>query len=94
MCIISLVLSIITIILGALVFAIDIGLGVIGHIKIAALDNYQYAVSWGPAVWMILAGLICLILGMILLSITVCECCGVHEFDEDDEKERETLNEV
>lgn len=95
MCIISLVLSIVTIILGALVFAIDIGLGVIGRIKIAALDNYQYTVSWGPAVWMILAGLICLLVGMILLSITVCECCGVHEFDdEDEEKERETLNAV
>ncbi|EPS93150.1 hypothetical protein FOMPIDRAFT_1026623 [Fomitopsis schrenkii] len=94
MCIISLVLSIITIIVGALVFAIDIGLGVIGHIKIAALDNYQYSVSWGPAVWMVLAGLVCLLVGMILLSVIVCECCGVHEFDEDEGEKEETLNEA
>ncbi|KZT72303.1 hypothetical protein DAEQUDRAFT_664555 [Daedalea quercina L-15889] len=93
MCIISLVLSILTIIAGALVFAIDLALGIIGHIKISALSNYKYAVSWGPGVWMVLAGLICLFAGMILLSITVCECCGVREYP-DEGKEVDTVSEA
>ncbi|TFY61721.1 hypothetical protein EVJ58_g4332 [Rhodofomes roseus] len=93
MCIISLVLSIITILAGSLVFAIDLALGIIGRIKISALSNYAYAVSWGPGVWMILAAVICLFAGMILFSVTVCECCGVREYDEKDE-EVETLAEA
>jgi len=88
--VISLIVSIITIILGCLVFAADLALVIIGRIKIPALTAFEYAVNWGPAVWMILAAVICLWTGMVLLSVVVCQCCGVgKEFDEDSEDDEE-----
>ncbi|KZT05355.1 uncharacterized protein LAESUDRAFT_737504 [Laetiporus sulphureus 93-53] len=87
MTIISLIISILTIILGCVVFAADLALVIVGRIRISALTDFSYYVNWGPGVWMILAAVICLFAGMVLLSMVVCECCGVGvEYDDEDEK--------
>ncbi|PCH35592.1 hypothetical protein WOLCODRAFT_59049, partial [Wolfiporia cocos MD-104 SS10] len=65
MCILSLVISVLTIILGCLVFAADIALVVVGRIRISALEAFSYTVGWGPAVWIILVAVICLWAGMV-----------------------------
>ncbi|CCL99227.1 uncharacterized protein FIBRA_01242 [Fibroporia radiculosa] len=90
MCIISLIITILTIILGCLVFAADLALVIIGRIKISALSDFSYYVNWGPAVWMILAAVVCLWVGMILLSVVVCQCCGVGVEYNEDEKDVES----
>ncbi|KAL6305245.1 hypothetical protein BKA93DRAFT_731639 [Sparassis latifolia] len=95
LCITSLVVSIFTIVLATAVFAADLALVLIARIKIPALTQYSYYVNWGPAVWMVLAALVVLWIGMILLSVVVCECCGVgmqykesEESDDDREVDR------
>ena len=77
MCIISLVTSILTMLIGAAVFGIDLALILVGKNKIGPLTEFNYAVNWGAGLWMVLAGVILSFLGMILMSIVVCECCGV-----------------
>lgn len=84
MCITSLVISVLTVILACAVFAADIALVLVARVRVPQLTAFSYYVNWGPAVWMILTGLILLWVGMILLSVVACECCGVGEgFDDD-----------
>ncbi|OSX61580.1 hypothetical protein POSPLADRAFT_1040120 [Postia placenta MAD-698-R-SB12] len=87
--IISLIIAVLTIILGCLVFAADLALVIVGRIKVPALTAFMYKVNWGPGVWMILAAVICLWSGMVLLSVVVCQCCGVGKEYIDDDSEGE-----
>ena len=86
MCIFSLVVAVLAAILGTAVFAADIAIVLIAQIKISALSEYTYAVTWGPAVWISLAGLVVLLVGMVLLCVVVCSCCGYSDLDDEDEK--------
>ncbi|OBZ69731.1 hypothetical protein A0H81_10385 [Grifola frondosa] len=84
-CILSLVISILTVLLGTLVFTIDLALVLVGMQKIGALTEFNYVVSWGPAIWMVLAAVIMCFVGMILMSVVVCECCGIRQAEEEDD---------
>ncbi|EMD33143.1 hypothetical protein CERSUDRAFT_118206 [Gelatoporia subvermispora B] len=77
MAIASLVMAILTMLLGAVVFAADLALVLIAQIKIGALSDFQYTVSWGPGPWMVLVAFVLCFIGMVLLSVVVCGCCGV-----------------
>ncbi|KAI0941677.1 hypothetical protein AcW1_003499 [Taiwanofungus camphoratus] len=84
MSITSLVISVITIILGCLVFAADLALVIVGRTKVGPLTNFTYYVNWGPGVWMILTAVILLWVGMVLLSVVVCQCCGIRNKYDDE----------
>ncbi|KAH9942208.1 uncharacterized protein BXZ73DRAFT_97628 [Epithele typhae] len=77
MCIVSLITSILTLLLGLAMFAIDLILILIGKQKISSLTDFNYEVNWGAGLWLVLAAVILSFIGMILMSIVVCECCGV-----------------
>ncbi|KAI0665633.1 hypothetical protein C8Q78DRAFT_934498, partial [Trametes maxima] len=77
MCIISLITTIFTLLVGLVVFGVDLALILVGKSRIGPLTDFNYVANWGPALWMVLAGVILSFLGMILMSIVVCECCGV-----------------
>ncbi|KAI0359653.1 hypothetical protein OH77DRAFT_1420196 [Trametes cingulata] len=77
MCIISLVTTIFTLIVGLVVFGVDLALILIGKQRVGPLTDFNYVANWGPALWMVLAGVILSFVGMILMSVVVCECCGV-----------------
>ncbi|KAM5542941.1 hypothetical protein V8D89_003325 [Ganoderma adspersum] len=77
MCIISLVFSILTMLVGAVVFGIDLAIILVGKNKIGPLTEFNYTLNWGVGLWMVLAGVALSFVGMILMSIVVCECCGV-----------------
>ncbi|OCH86085.1 hypothetical protein OBBRIDRAFT_797529 [Obba rivulosa] len=87
MAIASLVMSVLTMLLGATVFAADLALVLIAQIKIAALSDFQYTVSWGPAPWMVMVAFVLCFIGMVLLSVVVCGCCGVGREYKDEKKE-------
>ncbi|KAI0753083.1 hypothetical protein C8Q80DRAFT_491707 [Daedaleopsis nitida] len=77
MCIISLLASILTLLVALIVFAVDLALALIGMERVGPLTQFNYNVNWGPAVWMVLVAVILTLLGMILMSVVVCGCCGV-----------------
>ncbi len=77
LCIISLITTIFTLIVGLVVFGVDLALILIGKSRIGPLTDFNYVANWGPALWMVLAGVVLSFVGMILMSIVVCECCGV-----------------
>ncbi|EJF57521.1 hypothetical protein DICSQDRAFT_129426 [Dichomitus squalens LYAD-421 SS1] len=69
MCIISLVTSILTVLIGAAVFGIDLALILVGKSKIGPLTEFNYTLNWGPGLWMVLAGVVLSFVGMILMSV-------------------------
>ncbi|KAI0653966.1 hypothetical protein C8Q70DRAFT_1031233 [Cubamyces menziesii] len=77
MCIISLLSTIFTLIVGLVVFGVDLALILVGKDRIGPLTEFNYVANWGPALWMVLTGVVLSFVGMILMSIVVCECCGV-----------------
>ena len=76
-CIASLVVSVFTVLVGAAVFAVDLVVVIVGKQRIPGLTDFNYTVNWGPAIWMVLAAVVLAFLGMVLMSVVVCECCGV-----------------
>ena len=76
MCIISLVISALTMLVGAVVFGIDLALILVGKYKIRPLTEFNYTLSWGAGPWMVFAGVVLSFVGMNFMSIVVCECCG------------------
>jgi len=74
--IISLIFCIITAILSAIVFAADLALVIIARDRLADVTQVDLSISWGPGVWMVLAGMVCTWIALILLSAKVCRCCG------------------
>ncbi len=77
MCIASLITSVFTVLIALLVFAVDLALALIGKQRVGPLTDFNYTANWGPAVWMVLAAVILSFVGMILMSVVVCRCCGV-----------------
>ena len=77
MAIASLVTSVFTVLVGAVVFAIDLTLILVGKQRISGLTDFNYQVDFGPGVWMVLIAVALSFLGMVLMSVVVCECCGV-----------------
>ncbi|TFK88447.1 hypothetical protein K466DRAFT_645444 [Polyporus arcularius HHB13444] len=92
MCILSLVTSVFTVLLGLVVFGIDLAVILIGKAKVGPATDFNYTANWGPALWLVLAAVVLSFLGMIFMSIVVCRCCGVgrrhhhHHHHAEDEK--------
>ena len=77
--IISLIFTIINSFLSSLVFAADLAIVIIAKDKVPGLTGGNFVIQPGNAVWMAVAGVILSWLGVILLSIPVCGCCGVSD---------------
>ncbi|KAI0822232.1 hypothetical protein BC628DRAFT_1293096, partial [Trametes gibbosa] len=77
MCIVSLITTILNLLVGLVVFGVDLALIIVGKDRIGPLTEFNYVANWGPALWMVLAGVVLSFVGMILMSVVVCECCGV-----------------
>lgn len=76
--IISLVFTIVNAFLSSIVFAADLAINIIAIDKVPALTGADLEVEWGNGVWLVLVGVVLSWLGVILLSIPVCGCCGVR----------------
>jgi hypothetical protein len=77
--IISLIVTIINSILSSVVFAADLAINVVARDKVPALTGANLEVEWGNGVWLVLVGVALSWLGVILLSIPICSCCGMTD---------------
>ena len=79
MLIISLVFTIVNTFLSSIVFAADLAINIIARDRVPSLTGGSFDVEWGNGMWLVLVGVALSWLGVILLSIPVCGCCGVSE---------------
>ena len=77
--IISLIVTIVNTILSSVVFAADLAINIVARNKVPALTGANIAVEWGNGVWLVLVGVVLSWLGIILLSIPICQCCGLSD---------------
>ena len=77
--IISLIVTITNSILSSVVFAADLAINIVARAKVPGLTGGGIEIVWGNGVWLILVGLILSWLGVILLSIPICSCCGISD---------------
>ncbi|TFK50975.1 hypothetical protein OE88DRAFT_1712838 [Heliocybe sulcata] len=78
----SLVIAIITALLSSLVFAIDLALVIVAMNVVKGITIGNFSITFGNAVWMVLAGMVLTWAGVIALSARVCYCCGVRPADD------------
>ncbi|KZT21052.1 hypothetical protein NEOLEDRAFT_1181981 [Neolentinus lepideus HHB14362 ss-1] len=78
----SLVIAIITALLGSLVFAIDLALVIVAMNEVKNITIGTFTITFGNAVWMVLVGMVLTWAGVIALSARVCYCCGVRPADD------------
>ena len=76
MLIISLVVTIFNSFLSSIVLAADLAIIIIAQDRIPGLTGGSFDIEWGDGTWMVLIGVALSWLGVILLSIPVCGCCG------------------
>ena len=86
--IISLIVTIVNTILSSVVFAADLAINIVAKDRVPSLTGANLDVNWGNGVWLILVGVAFSWLGLILLSIPVCGCCGVSGVYNDWEERR------
>ena len=77
--IISLIFTIINTFLSSIVLAADLAIIIIARSRVPGLTGGNFDIEWGNALWLVLVGVVLSWLGMILLSIPVCGCCGVSD---------------
>lgn len=75
--IISLIFTIVNSFLSSIVLAADLAIIIIAKDRIPGLTGGNFDIEWGDGTWMVLFGVVLSWLGVILLSIPVCGCCGV-----------------
>jgi len=74
----TLIVSIVTGILTAVVFAIDLALVLVARKEITDLTAFHLRVDFGAGVWMVLVSLIATWTAVVFLSARACYCCGVR----------------
>jgi len=79
MLIISLVSTTLNSFLSSIVLAADLAIIIIAKDRIPGLTGGNFDIEWGNGTWMVLIGVVLSWLGVVLLSIPVCGCCGVSE---------------
>ena len=77
--IISLIVTIVNTFLSSIVFAADLAINIIAKDKVPALTGANLKVQWGNGVWLVAVGVVLSWLGVVLLSIPVCSCCGMTD---------------
>jgi hypothetical protein len=74
--IIALIVCIINAVVSTVVLAADIALVLVARSRLASVTQVDLTINWGNGVWMVLAAVVCTWISLILLSVTVCRCCG------------------
>ena len=77
--IISLICTIVNTFLSSIVFAVDLVVNIVARDRVPGLTSTGLTVQWGNGVWLVLVGVVLSWLGVILLSIPVCGCCGAGD---------------
>lgn len=78
--IISLITTIINSFLSSIVLAADLAIAIIAGQKLPGLTGGIFDVEFGNAMYLAIFGVALSWLGVILLSIPVCGCCGMGEW--------------
>lgn len=78
MTVLALVIAVIGAIVGSVVLAADLALVLVANHKIHQELGSLLTVTFGNAVWMIVAAVACSWLDVILLSAIACRCCGIR----------------
>lgn len=82
MTIISLLLSVVSALLGSLVFATDLAIEIVARDKIAPLIlNGDVLIGWGNGPWMMVVAVFFTWVSVILLSAVSCRCCGPRKWE-------------
>ncbi|KAK0212433.1 actin cortical patch SUR7/pH-response regulator pali [Desarmillaria ectypa] len=77
--IVALVLSIITALLGTIVFGVDLALVLTLKNKLPSLSSQiDLGIDFGNGIWMVLVAVVLMWVAVITLSARVCFCCGVR----------------
>ncbi|KIP03724.1 hypothetical protein PHLGIDRAFT_227246 [Phlebiopsis gigantea 11061_1 CR5-6] len=76
--VLALVVAVIGALVGSVVLAADIALVVVADHKLRQALGDLLSVSFGDAVWMIVAAVACSWLSVIFLSAIACRCCGIR----------------
>jgi len=79
MLIISLIFTIVNTFLSSIVLAADLAIVIVARNRVPGLTGGNFDIEWGDALWLVLVGVVLSWLGMILLCIPVCGCCGVSD---------------
>lgn len=78
MTILALIGGIITAVVGSIVLAADLALGIVANRKLHDEFGDMLSVTFGDAVWMIVAAVAMSWLGVITMSAVACRCCGIR----------------
>jgi len=73
--IVALIFAVITALVSTVVFAIDLALVIVARSNVKNITVGHFEVTWGNAIWMVLAATILTWVGVILLSARACYCC-------------------
>ena len=79
MLIISLIVTIVNTILSSVVVAADLAIVIVARARVPGLTGGSFQIEWGNALGLVLTGVVLSWVGMVLLSIPVCGCCGVSD---------------
>ena len=76
--VINLVIAVITAIFASVSMGIDIALILVARSKLKDLDQFSFAVDFGNAVWIVVAGVALNWTAVVLLSARACYCLGIN----------------
>jgi hypothetical protein len=74
--IIGLILSVATGLVASTVLSVDLALVIVARRKVDQISS-GFVVEWGNGIWMVLAAVACTWLGVVILSVRTCYCCGL-----------------
>ncbi|KAF9460737.1 actin cortical patch SUR7/pH-response regulator pali [Collybia nuda] len=77
--VLTLIIAILTGIVGSVVFAIDLALVIVVRKEISDLPDYHFDVEWGNGTWMVLTAVAATWFAVLFLSARACYCCGVRK---------------
>lgn len=75
--IIGLILSVATGLVSSVVLAADLALVGVARKKVGDISK-GFVVEWGNGIWMVLAAVVATWLGVVILSVRTCYCCGLR----------------
>lgn len=78
MTILALIVAVVTAIVGSVALAADLALIIVAKNKIQQEVGSLLAVTFGNAVWMVVAAVALSWIGVITLSAIACRCCGIR----------------
>lgn len=76
----TLILTIITALVGSLSLAVDLALVLVAQSRLPTLGTFNIAIDFGNGIWMVLTAVILTWIAIVLLSARACYCLGVRRY--------------